>query len=86
MRLHTFLVLASLTAAAVATEPGFSVGERETLFEVNYILGAGLRNYDVAPDGRFLFVLPLEGRDSERREIHVVLDWFGELERLVPSN
>jgi hypothetical protein len=40
------------------------------------------RNYDVAPDGRFLMLV------RDRREaptIHVVLNWFEELERLVPA-
>ena len=42
------------------------------------------RHYDVAPDGRFLM---LRGTGDENpTEIHVVLNWFDELERLVPKD
>ena len=40
--------------------------------------------YDVAPDGRFLMIRAEES--SEPAQINVVLNWFGELERLVPTN
>ena len=44
------------------------------------------RNYDVTSDGeRFLMMMPSEP-DSEPTQIHVVLNWFEELERLVPTN
>jgi hypothetical protein len=38
--------------------------------------------FDVAPDGRFLMIAPpayAEGRSTGRNELHVVLNWFGEL-------
>ena len=41
--------------------------------------------YDVAPDGRFLMVLESEERNSPMNLV-VVLNWFEELERLVPTN
>ena len=80
-----YMTGAGLTAAAVTTEPAFSVGERKTLFDVPYAF-LDVPSYDVAPDGRFLFVLPEEGLGSDRRQIHVVLDWFAELQRLVPTH
>lgn len=37
-------------------------------------------NFDVSPDGRrFLMV---SGKQTAHTQLHVVLDWFGELDRL----
>jgi serine/threonine protein kinase/Tol biopolymer transport system component len=58
--------------------PPLVVAQPERLFELES-LGA----YDVAADGRFLFVdLP---SDIAPREIDIVQNWFEELQRLVPS-
>ena len=44
------------------------------------------RGYDVLPDGRLLIVSPAGDQDSAaREELHVVINWFEELKRLVPS-
>ena len=54
----------------------------EMLFEVS-ASGSSDRNtpdYDVAPDGRFVMVVA----EDQLQEIRVVLNWFDELERLVP--
>ena len=40
-------------------------------------------SYDLAPDGRFLLVKPEE--HAYVSEINVVLNWFDELQRLVPT-
>ncbi len=40
--------------------------------------------YDVGADGRFLFLEPVEPFDAA--EINVVVNWFEELERLVPTD
>jgi len=62
-----------MLAAAVVTQPTFSVGERRELFEGNY-LGMGIYpGYDVTRDGRtFVMVRPL----SETQTFIVVLNWF----------
>jgi serine/threonine-protein kinase len=61
------------------TEP--RLGRPATLFADEYDVGPGIttRNYDVLPDGRFLFLrrTPASGR------IRVVLDWLPELERRI---
>ncbi len=42
-------------------------------------------NYDVTPDGeRFLVILNQEDRDPGITQFNVVLNWFDELQRLVP--
>ncbi len=43
------------------------------------------RHYDAAPDGQH-FVILAPNPDSAAREINVVLNWFSELKRLVPTN
>ena len=48
------------------------------------LLHYGRRKYDVAPDGRFMMLRDEES--PEPAQIHIVLNWFQELERLVPTN
>jgi hypothetical protein len=53
-------------------EPGFSSSNH--------------RGYDVLPDGRFITLLPNEGGPvGAPSELRVVLNWFEELKRLVPT-
>ncbi len=65
--------------------PQFAAGAPDVLFEGDYLARARLDNnnpdYDIHPDGeRFLMI-----RDEEpKKKIRVVLNWFDELERLVP--
>ena len=43
-------------------------------------------NYDVAPDGqRFLMLKPVEQEQAAPTQINVVLNWFEELKRRVPT-
>ena len=54
------------------------------LFEQRYAFGTAqtLANYDVSPDGqRFVMVKD----DSVSGRINLVLNWFEELKRLVPT-
>ena len=43
-----------------------------------------LEGYDVARDGRFLAVVP--DQNAPPAPVNVVVNWFEELKRLVPSN
>ena len=70
-----------VTAATIETEPEFRVIGYEELFEGKYLTGES-NHYDVAPDGRFLMIQ--ESEESTPPCIHVVLNWFEELKRLVP--
>jgi hypothetical protein len=66
-----------MIAATIETEPEFRVIEYKELFEtINY------RNYDVAPDGRFLMIQ--EPQEPTPLGINIVTNWFEELKRLVP--
>ncbi len=71
------------------TEAGseFTFEAPELLFEASYVTSAsGPRNYDVAPDGRFLMLKGEDGAKPAAYRLHVVLNWFEELKRLVPTN
>ena len=59
-----------------------------TSMSVTGVIRTGLPNYDVSHDGeRFVMVESGSSRDGVgRREYRVVLNWFEELERLVPTN
>ena len=63
------------------------IGKPEKLFDNIYASGSllGPANYDVTADGqRFLMVKPA---DTERVPvpIHIVVNWFDELKRRVPT-
>jgi len=70
-------------SSVITTEPEFKWEEPQELFRGNYVNVRG-HSYDVAPDGRFLLL------QSEQpltiTKLHVVLNWFEELKRLVPTN
>ena len=83
-----------LMAVSIQTEPSVVVGRPSMLFDgliVNYYSASDGYTYDIAPEGqRFLVIReeagerddPLAGLD----QLHVVLNWFEELERLVPTD
>ena len=68
----------------VTTDPCVG-GEPELMFEGPYDYGeVGDSHWDVSPDGqRFAMVRVHEA--SRPRQIEVILNWFTELDRLVPS-
>jgi len=49
---------------------------------------SNILNYDVSPDGlRFLMFKPIDhGAQFAPTQINIVLNWFEELKRLVPTN
>ncbi|MHC4325569.1 MAG: protein kinase domain-containing protein, partial [Planctomycetota bacterium] len=69
---------------SISIEPEFAAGTPRLLFEGPYINVPGL-SYDVAPDAQRFLALQPEYDDSAVRELHVVVNWFEELKRLVPS-
>ena len=73
-----------MMAVAIQTEPSFSAGNPAVLFEDPYFRFIH-RTYDISPDGeRFLMIKEGSSNDAPR-ELHVVLNWFEELKRLVPA-
>ena len=75
-----------MMVVSIETEPTFRSGRPEVLFEGSYRVTqnpAGLQYYDISPDGqRFLMIK----RAEDPAQINVVLNWFEELKRLVPTN
>jgi hypothetical protein len=63
------------------------IGSPQVLFERPNAARFGNAPYDVSPDGRFLMLAPAgpAGEPPENQEIEVVLNWFADLKRLVPS-
>ena len=77
-----------IMAVSVQTGPTFQAQTPKLLFEGAYLdstVLAGLAaNYDVSPDGkRFVMLKAEEG--SQQNQITVVINWFEELKRLVPT-
>ncbi len=75
----------ALNVVGIKTEPTFTAGRPAVLFTGDYYQSIGYnRQYDVTPDGqRFLMIKQEQTRVSQ---IQVVLNWFEELKRLVPTN
>ena len=70
----------------VVAEPAFRAGAPVPLFRGPYQTSASLRTYDVAADGRFLMVeAPTVDDTPPVQTVQIVLNWFEELRRLVPS-
>jgi serine/threonine protein kinase/Tol biopolymer transport system component len=72
-----------MIATTFETEPDFRVSHFEELFEGRYLCNIIYRNYDVAPDGQFLMIQ--EPQEPTPLAINIVLNWFEELKRLVPT-
>ncbi len=79
-----------MMAVDITTEPAFRAGTPRLLFEAGYegprrvLYGA---NYDVSSDGqRFVMVQAGQEQQEPVTQINVVLNWFEELKRLVPTN
>ncbi|MDA2934113.1 hypothetical protein MYX82_07195 [Acidobacteria bacterium AH-259-D05] len=65
-----------------------SVGSPRVLFEGSYVSHSpvtGFQYYDISPDGK-RFLRMKEETALEQPQINVVLNWFEELKRLVPTN
>jgi serine/threonine-protein kinase len=70
-------------AVPIAWGPGPQPGRPERLFEVDARLPMG---YDVTSDGRWFYVVEIDERHWKTERLDVVLNWFDELERLVPGS
>jgi hypothetical protein len=60
----------------------------ETLFEGQYSTAIGVYkvvNYDITPDGQRFVMIKESERQSTTDQLIIVLNWFEELKRLVPT-
>ena len=72
----------TLMVAPVTTGDSFTRETPQRLFDVEEI--ADTEQYSVTPDGQ-QFVVSVNNAAGLSTEIHVILDWFEELKRLVPT-
>ena len=73
-----------MMAVAITTQPRFAAATPRALFSQSFALASHRINYDVSPDGQ-RFVLVGLGDSEHPTQINIVLDWFEELKRLVPT-
>ena len=77
-----------MMVVSVQTKPTFNAGKPRLLFERAYVTNAvapGLfQEYDISPDGQRFLMIKEAGQEAT--QINVVLNWFEELKRLVPTN
>ena len=73
-------------SVSVRIDPTFDFGNPEVVFEQSYYFGPTGRTYDVHPNGeRFLMIKEAAGDETPPAELILVLNWFEELKRLVPT-
>ena len=71
-----------MMAVDITTEPSFSMGKPRLLFKTPMVTAR--RDFDVTPDGQHFLMIRSE-QTSTPTHINVVLNWFEELKRLVPT-
>ncbi len=74
-----------LTARKRPPKKSHEAGTSRLLFEGAYVLSTPplISNYDVDAQGRFLMI---KEEEREAGQINVVLNWFEDLKRLVPTD
>jgi serine/threonine-protein kinase len=80
----------AFASVRVTTHPVFSVSNPETLPRGAFLEGGpeAIRNLDILPDGRFVGVIDAAQSDlgtTAMPRLNVVLNWFEELKRTVPT-
>jgi serine/threonine-protein kinase len=77
-----------LAAVGVGSGPGFTFSTPNQLRRaIENLAPSYERNYDVTRDSRFVgFVAAGQGQSVLTGQVYVVLNWFEELKRLVPTN
>ena len=75
-----------MMVVGVSTQPTFSAGKAELLFEGHYrATNASLPRYAVSPDGQRFLMVKDAGAEHGITQINVVMNWFEELKRSVPT-
>ncbi|HSF17708.1 MAG TPA: protein kinase [Vicinamibacteria bacterium] len=76
----------SMMVVSIETQPEFRAGKPRPLFEAPFDeAGAPYASYDITRDGTE-FIMVQTDRGSEATRLHVVVDWFSELEERVPHS
>ncbi len=72
-----------IMAVDITTEPSFSAGKPRLLFETPTVMSR--RDFAVTPDGQSFLIIQAGEHVEEANQINVILNWFEELKRLVPT-
>ncbi len=78
-----------MVASIQAKDQTLVAGKPGVLFEGRYVSHSnppGYQYYDISPDGKRFLMLKEENLAEAQTPINVVLNWFEELKRLVPTN
>ena len=82
-----WLKLFRMMVVDIVTQPKFRPGKARALFEGPYDPGPGYgRGYDITSDGQRFVMIKRRPDESGPQQINVILNWFEELKRLVPTN
>jgi Tol biopolymer transport system component len=73
-----------MMAVEISLEPTFKAGRPQLLFAEKYLARAISEFWEITPDGEDFVLIKDEERQPLTR-INVVLNWFEELQRLVPT-
>jgi serine/threonine-protein kinase len=74
-----------LFAVPIQTDGRFEFGNERTLPLDRFLAFRGYQDYDITPDGqRFLMVVLPEGGEARSPRIHIVQNWFEDLQERVP--
>ena len=78
----------TLRSIRVSTTPSFAFSAEQPVPIGDFLSFSFYRSFDIMPDReRFLVVLPVEQTGAgQAPRLHVVLNWFEELQRRVPTN
>ncbi len=77
----------TMMAVEISTKPKFEASPPQQLFKSEYLsIGSNpsIPNYDLSPNGDYFVMIRTEQGKAPTR-LHVILNWFEELKRLVPS-
>lgn len=80
---YTHNALGTMMSVGVETRRGFKHGKPQSVFTGRFTFSGDSRNFDVAPDGRFLMVRDVAPNlaATDRDELTVVRGWFADLDR-----
>jgi Tol biopolymer transport system component len=75
-----------MMAVDITTQPGFTASKPRMLFEAQYEpTPTTAPNYDVSADGQRFLMIKASEQEQTSTQINVVLNWFEELKRRVPT-
>ena len=74
-----------MMAVEIQTQPTFSAGKPQLLFETFAPLSSANRPFDVTHNGQRFLMTKVSEQELPATQLTVVLNWFEELKRLVPT-